>query len=72
MCQVDGMDMDDFSDYENVNIFNFYGPIYGDIYGFVDGVLCENGDKEACPDDEEDGPKPAVSLTGHTFTDADD
>ena len=71
-CQVDGgQDLSDFSDFDNVNIFNFYGAIYGDIYGFVDG---DESNNNGSGDDGEDDPglEPAVSLTGHTFSNDDD
>ena len=78
-CQVDGYNIDDYGDFENVNIFNFYGPILGDIYGFVDQILCENGDEAACHDNDDGGHggypdplKPAVSITGYRFNDGDD
>ena len=47
-CQVTGLDLGDFSDYGFVNVFIFNAPVYGDIYGVADGILCQDGDLEAC------------------------
>ena len=30
-----GFDLNEYAGYDNVNIFNFYGPIHGDIIGFT-------------------------------------
>ena len=31
-----------------MNIFIFNKPVYGDIYGVADGILCADGNLEAC------------------------
>ena len=28
-------DLSEYSQYGSVNIFNFYGPVYGDVVGFL-------------------------------------
>ena len=30
-----GFDINEYAGYDNVNIFNFFGPIYGDVIGFT-------------------------------------
>ena len=32
-CQIDGFDPSVYGNIETVNVFNFFGPIYGNIYG---------------------------------------
>ena len=41
------LDLSDLADATNVNIFNFFGPIYGNIYGLDDDELPsdEGGDE---------------------------
>lgn len=71
-----------------VNIFIFNAPVYGDIYGVADGILCANGDLENCqqiegsttePDPVEvietqpvETLTPAESSLGYFFTPFDD
>ena len=43
-----GLNLGDFGDLGFVNIFIFNAPVYGDIYGVADGILCADGNLEAC------------------------
>jgi hypothetical protein len=53
-CQVPSefVNPDEFEEDDEVNIYNFYGPIDGDVEAF----LCENGYKgyDDCPEEELD------------------
>ena len=31
-----------------MNVYNFYGSISGNIYGYIDDDRCQNGDESAC------------------------
>lgn len=44
----------DYSEVANINIFNFYGPLYGDVNGFINEFLCANGYAEEGCDDNND------------------
>ena len=85
---MQGLDLGDFSDLGFVNIFIFNAPVYGDIYGVADGILCANGDLDNCQQIEgtttDTGPvevvnpeqvealTPAESTLGYFFTPLDD
>ena len=47
-CQVPGLSLDGLDDFGFVNIFIFNAPVYGDIHGVADGILCSDGNLEAC------------------------
>ena len=47
-CLVDGLNLEDYQEYENVNVYNFYGSISGNIYGYINDDGCQNGDESAC------------------------
>ena len=46
-CAVDGLDLEDYEEYDRVNVYNFYGPVSGNIYGIYgyldDGLRLEEG-----------------------------
>ena len=43
-CSVDGLDLEEYEEYDRVNVYNFYGPVSGNIYGYVgDGLSSEEG-----------------------------
>ena len=43
-CSVDGLDLEEYEEYDRVNVYNFYGPVSGNIYGYVgDGLSLEEG-----------------------------
>ena len=44
-----------------LNIFNFYGPIYGDIYGY-EGKECSGEEDKECSDDE-DSDEPSGTIS---------
>ena len=43
-----GLSLEGLDDLGFVNIFIFNKPVYGDIYGVADGILCADGNLEAC------------------------
>ena len=52
-CQVDAQYYDEsaFNEDDDVSVYNFFGPIYGDVQAF----LCDNGyDDAGCPTDSEE------------------
>lgn len=56
-CQVSayGIDLDQFAPEDDINIFNFYGPVYGDVEGFIDDYLCETSpNSEDCHYEEDE------------------
>ena len=41
---MDGLDLEEYEEYDRVNVYNFYGPVSGNIYGYVgDGLSLEEG-----------------------------
>ena len=57
-----GLSLEGLDDLGFVNIFIFNAPVYGDIYGVADGILCADGNLEACEKIEGNptGPEPAT------------
>ena len=43
-CQVDGFDPSEYDNAQNANVFNFHGPVYGDIYGVKHGDSTDTED----------------------------
>ena len=69
VSNLDGsaVDLSELSQATNVNIFNFYGPIYGSVYGLDDGEASDKDGDEG--DQSEDGGDDSNQGTGGYYRD---
>ena len=69
-CQVPNLSLEGLDDLGFVNIFIFNAPIYGDIYGVADGILCADGNLEACHKIEGNPTEPEPATEPEPETDS--